>query len=297
MTTGTLQFHNPHAKSVISPFREIVAYEALWNNHNASFKKISELFRLNPGCKPSDLIDPAIVDELQETIKQHFLKKVPYRFNILINGTYDYPEKLKDAREPVEMLYYAGDLDLLSTRCIAIVGARSASEDGLRRARKLTRMLVDQKFTIVSGLAEGVDTVAHQTAIEAGGQTIAVIGTPINEYFPKQNEMLQNKIASEHLLISQVPLDRYSKQTPFWNKLFFPERNKTMSALTAATVIIEASDKSGTLIQAKAAIEQGRKLFILDNCFTNPTINWPAKFLEKGAVRVRDFEDIKRHLG
>ena len=103
-------------------------------------------------------------------------------------------------------------------------------------------------FTIVSGLAKGIDAAAHKTAIKQKGRTIAVLGTPLNTYYPKENSKLKNFIAHRHLLISQVPFVRYSKQSPFGNKLFFPERNKTMSALTEVTVIIEASGTSGTLI-------------------------------------------------
>jgi DNA processing protein len=294
MSLQTLKF-NPISKC-ISPFREIVAYETLWNDHNASFKKISELFKQHPGCMPSELVDYHKMNDLQEKIKAHLLKNVPYKTNILINGTFDYPQKLKDAKDPVEMLYYSGNLDYLSTKSVAIVGTRKASPDGVKRAAKLTRLLVEDGYTIVSGLADGIDTVAHKTAIENKGKTIAVIGTPINEYYPKTNSDLQNHIAKEHLLISQVPLHRYSEQTPFWNKLFFPERNKTMSALTAATIIIEASDTSGTLIQAKAAIDQKRKLFILDNCFLNSSLKWPERFLKLGAIRVKEYEDIKANL-
>jgi DNA processing protein len=166
------------------------------------------------------------------------------------------------------------------------------SEEGAARTRKLVKLLVENDFTIVSGLAHGVDTIAHQTAIAAGGRTIAVIGTPISEVYPKENASLQRQIASEFLLVSQVPVLRYKAQRPNVNRFFFPERNKTMSALTQATVIVEASETSGTLIQARAALDQGRMLFILESNFKNPAITWPEKFEKLGAIRVRDFEDI-----
>ena len=108
--------------------------------------------------------------------------------------------------------------------------------------------------------------------------------------------MLQEFISKNHLLISQVPFIRYENQDYRMNRLFFPERNVTMSAITEATVIVEASDTSGTLIQARAALQQKRKLFILDSCFKNPSISWPSKYEKKGAIRVRDYEDIKQHL-
>ena len=125
---------------------------------------------------------------------------------------------------------------------------------------------------------------------------MAVIGTPISEVYPKENAELQRRIASEFLLVSQVPVLRYKSQGANWNRLFFPERNKTMSALTEATIIVEASETSGTLIQAKAALDQRRKLFILESNFSNPAITWPAKYERLGAIRVREFADIEREF-
>jgi DNA processing protein len=207
--------------------------------------------------------------------------------------TIDYPQKLRDAENPIEFFYYRGNLDFaFSPKSIAVVGSRNASEDGIKRTKKLVKSLVENSFTIYSGLARGIDTAAHKTAIELGGKTVAVIGTPITEVYPKENSELQQYIANSHLLISQVPILRYSKQSIQGNRLFFPARNITMSALTDATVIVEASETSGTLIQARAALKQNRKLFILDNCFKNPNLTWPAKFAERGAIRVRNFDDI-----
>jgi DNA processing protein len=133
-------------------------------------------------------------------------------------------------------------------------------------------------------------------AIESGGRTVAVLGTPITTCYPAENVELQQRIADHFLVISQVPIVRHSRQGPKGNRLFFPERNVTMSALTEATVIVEAGNTSGTLIQARHAIQQRRKLFILDSCFRNPELTWPAKFVELGAVRVSEFEDIRAHL-
>ena len=111
----------------------------------------------------------------------------------------------------------------------------------------------------------------------------------------RENADLQRLIATEFLLLSQVPVCRYERQDYRRNRLFFPERNITMSALTEATVIVEAGETSGTLIQAKAALDQGRKLFILDSCFERG-LSWPRRFAEKGAIRVSDYDEIKQHL-
>ena len=179
---------------------------------------------------------------------------------------------------------------------VAVVGTRNPSSAGLARTERLTRALVANDFTVVSGLAAGVDRMAHKTAIKENGRTIAVIGTPLSHAYPKENEALQRHIAEHFLLVSQVPLKRYESQDYRRNRFFFPERNVTMSALTEATVIVEAGEKSGTLIQARAALQQGRKLFIPDCCFRDPRLTWPSRFAQKGAIRVRDNDDLRQHL-
>jgi DNA processing protein len=177
-----------------------------------------------------------------------------------------------------------------------VVGTRKPTGEGLARTKQLTRKLVEDGFTIISGLAEGVDTIAHTTAIEAKGQTIAVIGTPLGHVYPKANAALQDRIAREYLLITQVPIERYEAQDYRVNRFFFPERNKTMAALSQATIIVEAGETSGTLVQAREALKQKRKLFILNSCFERGDLNWPIRFEREGAIRVRDYGDIRREL-
>lgn len=280
----------------ISPQRELGAYEALWAQEGTSYKSLAQMFRQRPGAVPSDFVVPADAEKharlALSAIKDAGIK----HFGVRVHGAGEYPERLRDAENPVEFLYFQGNWDIASTRCVAVVGTRHPSAEGEKRAAKLTRLLVGQQFTIVSGLAQGIDTVAHRTAIDAGGQTIAIAGTPITSAYPAQNEALQQKIADDFLLISQVPIVRYSRQTFRGNRLFFPERNITMSALTEATIIVEAGETSGTLIQARHALQQRRKLFILDSCFRNPALSWPHKFLERGAIRVSAFEEIADHL-
>lgn len=281
----------------ISPLWEIAAYEALWKSGTASFKKLADFFAENPGRRPSDLIEDEEIKKFKEIIKELIKGEGAIgKPSLLINNTVNYPKKLRDAKEPVELLYYAGDYNLIDTRSVAIVGTRNPTEEGLKRTRKLVNHLVKDNVTIVSGLAQGIDTMAHVSTIEGGGKTIAVIGTPLNQYYPKQNQKLQDQIALDHLLISQVPYWKYSQQGPNGNRLFFPERNKTMSALTEATIIVEAGETSGTLIQARAALHQKRKLFILDSCFNNLKITWPKRFEDQGAIRVKDYSDIKNEL-
>ncbi len=282
----------------ISPWLEMGAYEALWTERGAWFKSIAEKFSRSPGSIPSDFVqDHAVAYECSRRALSLILRGGVDSFGIRIHGDGQYPDRLQNAYHPSEVLYYRGFWDLVETPSVAVVGTRHPSESGLKRAAKLAKALASDGYTIVSGLASGIDAAAHTAAIECNASTIAVIGTPISEYYPKENRALQDFIAKNHLLISQVPVCRYADQNYRLNSRFFPERNVTMSALTQATVIVEASDTSGTLIQARAALKQGRKLFILDSCFDVPALKWPHSYLSRGAVRVRDYDDIRQHLG
>ena len=243
------------------------AYEALWDKPDTTFKTLSEKFAARPDAVPSDFVSPTKAREYADFVQMRFREADVTRFGVRVHGAGEYPQKLRDAAHPIELLYYQGWWDLVESRSVAVVGTREPTKDGITRAVQLVKSLVKDDFTIVSGLAAGIDTVAHETAIEEGGRTIAVIGTPLSHTYPRENVELQRKIATEFLLISQVPVKRYERQDYRKNRLFFPERNITMSALTEATIIVEAGETSGTLIQARAALHQGRKLFILDSCF------------------------------
>ena len=284
-------------ENTIEPLKEMAAYEALWSNRNTSYKKLAEFFSDNIGKRPSDLVDEKELRDMIASLAVIFTAVDGLNYpKVLIKNTHDYPPRLLDASDPIEVLYYFGNIGYLDTKSVAIVGSRKPSPEGLKRASKLVKLLVKDDYTIASGLAQGIDSMAHHTCLQMGGRTIGVIGTPLNEFYPKENKDTQQLIADEHLLISQVPFIRYTQQTYRGNKLFFPERNKTMSALSEATVIVEASDTSGTLIQARAALKQSRKLFILDSCFLNKNITWPHKFLELGAKRIKEFEEIQEEL-
>ncbi len=217
------------------------------------------------------------------------------RFGVRIIGPANTQTRSRHARHPVELLYYSGAWEIAELPAVSVVGTRRASAEGLRRARKLAKLLVGKGWTVVSGLAAGIDTAAHNGALDAGGRTIAVLGTPLSESYPSRTRICKKRIAREQLVISQVPLLRYiGQKNPKANRFFFPERNVTMSALTRATVIVEASNTSGTRIQARAVLQQGqgRKVFILDSCFQNPALTWPREFEAQGAIRVSDFEQI-----
>jgi DNA processing protein len=175
-------------------------------------------------------------------------------------------------------LFLAGDAALLAQGPrISVVGSRKASAEGLKRASYFARALVAHNMIVVSGLAEGVDTAAHQAAIEAGGHTIAVLGTPIDEVYPRANAGLQALIIDKHLAVSQFPA---GTKTHPGN---FPQRNRTMALLTDATVIVEAGEQSGTLHQGWEALRLGRLLFLLESVANDPSLTWPAKMIHYGA--------------
>jgi DNA protecting protein DprA len=198
-----------------------------------------------------------------------------------------HPKQLDLLRSPMQAsdekdvtIYYSGDLSLLERPTVAIVGTREATNEGRARTRRLARELAAAGVTIMSGLARGVDTEAHRSTISNGGRTAAVIGTPLSKAYPAENTRLQEEIYSDHLLVSPfVEGDAVLKAN-------FPKRNRLMAALSAATVIVEASDTSGTLHQAAECQRLGRWLFISRAVVDDPSLTWPAKFLGKPRTAV-----------
>lgn len=190
----------------------------------------------------------------------------------------DYFKLLSPAEQQVapRELFFEGNFDLLmKSPKVSVVGSRKISTEGEKRTEIITRELVNRGFTVVSGLAQGVDTIAHQVAL--AGKTIAVLGTPLDMATPTSNLGLLNEIKKNHLAITQFP---------FGSRVYpsnFPARNKTMALISDATIIIEASEKSGTQHQAWEAIRLGRQVFILENIL-QANILWASKALEYGAV-------------
>lgn len=182
-----------------------------------------------------------------------------------------------------EILFAAGDTALLANGPrVSVVGTRRASGDGLQRTRRLARLLVERGMVVVSGLAEGIDTAAHQAAIDAGGRTIAVLGTPLDTCYPPKNRRLQELIMRAHLVLSQFP-SGYSG-----GRRCFPMRNRTMALISEATVIVEAGEGSGTIHQGWEALRLGRPLFLLESVTNDPDLSWPAEMLGYGAEILSD---------
>jgi DNA processing protein len=203
------------------------------------------------------------------------------------------PEELLGPLNDVEikyapkMLYVEGDASLLKVSPrVAVIGTRHPTELGKRRAARLSRLLIKNSSIIVSGLAEGIDTIAHCTAMENGGRTIAVLGTNLDQVYPKKNAKLQHEIMDRHLAISQFP--------PGWpiQRMNFPMRNRTMALIVDASIIVEAGNGSGTLSQGWEMLRLGKALYILKSICDDPSLSWPRKMLDYGAILLTEPETL-----
>jgi len=182
-----------------------------------------------------------------------------------------------------QRVFVAGNTDILKRGFrVAIVGSREASMEGLRRARKLAVRVIEMGGVVVSGLAKGIDTAAHKGAIDARGKTVAVIGTPMDQSYPRQNAPLQELIQREHLCISQFPSGYPIKPQNF------PVRNRTMALFSDATAIVEAGETSGSINQGWEALRLGRGLFISKSLADDPGLKWPQRMIAYGAQVLSD---------
>lgn len=189
----------------------------------------------------------------------------------------EYPSRLLGIRETPPFLFYEGTLRE-PEEGVSVVGSRSASEWGLRLAADAARLLVSEGLTVIAGLAAGIDTAAHQAALDAGGRTVAFLGTGITQSYPASNRALQREIAQRGLLLSQF----YPDAPP--TKQSFPMRNATMSGYGLATIVIEAGEHSGTRIQARLAGEHGRPVILTDRVAA--TTSWGAALVDRPNVYV-----------
>ncbi|MDP1723062.1 MAG: DNA-processing protein DprA [Candidatus Gottesmanbacteria bacterium] len=206
-----------------------------------------------------------------------------------------YPKRLKEIPDAPFLLYIKakpGQEKLNLDRTIAVVGTRKITHYGEEVTRRIVKGLVAHGFTIVSGMAYGVDAVAHQTAIDAGGKTIAVLGCGIDIIAPPSNARLYRAIGEEGggAIVSEMPLGLRP------NKGLFPARNRIISGLSMGVVVTEGADDSGALITARNATEQGREVFAIPGPITSPYSRGPASLIKKGAKLVERVEDILEEL-
>jgi DNA processing protein len=196
-----------------------------------------------------------------------------------------YPVNLRGIYNRPPVLYVRGALETDDARALAVVGTRDPSDEGLRQTTVLSNQLARRGITVISGLAQGIDSAAHEAALAAGGRTIAVMGTGINRIYPRQNEGLARRITAHGALVSQ-----------FWpdappTRASFPLRNVVTSGMALGTVVIEATARSGARMQARLALEHGKRLFLLESLVADQ--KWARKYAERpGTTVVKSAGDI-----
>ena len=200
----------------------------------------------------------------------------------------DYPSLLREIHDPPALLYLRGTLP--KNDCFAIVGSRRATSAGLTLTRNLAYTLAQHQLCIVSGLARGVDSAAHRGALDAKGATIAVLGCGIDRVYPPENSKLFHEIQQHNAIITEYP-----PETPPLAG-HFPGRNRIISGLSRGVLIVEAAEKSGSLITGDFALEQGRELFAIPGAVQNPNSRGTNRLLKEGAQLVTEASDILQSL-
>ncbi len=204
----------------------------------------------------------------------------------------NYPRLLKEIYDPPIILYYKGEFQKRDEKAIGVVGTRKITGYGKLVTEKFTRYLVGAGFTIISGLARGVDTIAHQTAVEGGCRTIAVLGGGLKKIYPPENIRLAEKIwRGQGAVVSEFPPDFESLPGNF------PARNRIISGLSKAILVTEAASDSGSLITARVALEQNRDVYAVPGPVTSDLSRGPADLIKEGARLVFEAQDILDDLG
>lgn len=200
----------------------------------------------------------------------------------------DYPANLRLVFNLPPFLFSRGELRPDDARAVAVVGTREPTVEGIESARRLSALLAENGVTVLSGLARGIDTAAHEACIEAGGRTIAVLGTGIRRTYPKENGPLSERIAETGAVVSQFWPDSPPRTDTF------PRRNIVTSGMGQGTVVIEASATSGAKMQARLAMEHGKRVFLLSTLVEQH--EWARRYVARGAIVVHGVDDILRLL-
>jgi DNA processing protein len=201
----------------------------------------------------------------------------------------DYPVNLRTIFNLPPFLFYRGHLRDDDARAVAVVGTRKATDAGVKRAQEMSRLLSEHDVTVLSGLARGIDTVAHQACVDRGGRTIAVLGSGIRRVYPPENAELAEAIAANGAVVSQFWPDTPPSS---WN---FPRRNVVTSGMGQGTVVIEASETSGAKMQARLALQHGKRVWLIKSLVED--YSWARKYAdERGAQMVAGVEEIVSDL-
>lgn len=211
--------------------------------------------------------------------------------DVITPGNPAYPARLKEIRDYPKQLYYRGGISMLNRRCVAVVGSRTTTAYGRNTARAVARRLAQRGITVISGMAAGIDACAHEGTLAAGGNTAAVLGCGPDVCYPKQNQPLMNCLQKQGLLLSE-----YEPGTPpeYWR---FPLRNRIISGLSEATVVVQARNRSGALITAELAAEQGREVFAVPGNIDSQYNLGTNKLIQEGVPPLIRVDDLLDALG
>jgi DNA processing protein len=201
-----------------------------------------------------------------------------------------YPERLAEIPDAPPLLYIRGQWLPADEWCVAVVGTRRATAYGRQASGELARGLAANRVTIVSGLARGIDTVAHRAALDAGGRTVAVLANGLDTIYPPENARLADEIAERGALIADYPLGTKPRAD------FFPRRNRIMSGVALGTLVVEGDHDSGAMITARFALEQGREVFVVPGSIFSPQSRGPHSLLRDGATPVASAAEILEAL-
>jgi DNA processing protein len=235
-------------------------------------------------------IDSLISTRARVQIEAEMEKLQRLRVRVLTQQDGDYPQLLQHIADPPPVLYLRGELCPEDDPSVAIVGTRRPTVYGRQAAELFARGLAQHGVTVVSGLARGVDTYAHQAALEGGGRTIAVLGSGLDIIYPAENRRLAAEVSERGALVSEFPLGTQP------DGMNFPRRNRIISGLSAACLVVEAGDTSGALITAEFALEQGRDVFAVPGNIFSPASRGPNRLITDGAKPACRVEDILEEL-
>ena len=256
------------------------------------FKKPALLKTLELNLKPPqfEALKQAITSPDWKTVEQTLKWAKSNDNHILLISQKNYPELLKQISSPPPILFIKGQRELLNDIQLAIVGSRNPTVDGRETAWQFAHHLAQNGMVITSGMALGIDTQSHTGALASGGKSIAVAGTGLNRIYPARNKKLAWQLIEQGAIISEYPLDT----GPL--KANFPQRNRIISGLSVGTLVVEAALKSGSLITAKEALEQGREVFAIPGSIHNPLARGCHQLIKAGAKLVETAEDILEEL-
>ena len=233
------------------------------------------------------IVENILKSKDEDYLKKYILYMQKHNIDIININDENYPKILKEIYDPPISLYIKGNKNILNNTSVAIIGCRQASQYGIKVAKYFGYNLAKNEVNVVSGLAKGIDSYAHIGSICANGKTIAVIGNGIDTIYPKENINIENKILEKGgTIISEYPLGT----TP--ERINFPARNRIVSGLSTGTLVIEAKEKSGTLITVDFALEQGKEVFVVPGNINSINSVGTNRLIKEGAKLVTCYEEI-----